>query len=51
MVAGFQVPGMVGVFVELTGNVGGVEFRQRGPIWVKVGFVCGLIRMVIEVVE
>jgi hypothetical protein len=37
IVAGFQVPVIAGIFVELAGNDGGAEFRQSGPICKKVG--------------
>ena len=30
---------MAGVFVELVGRVGAVEFRQSGPICVNVGII------------
>jgi hypothetical protein len=39
MVAGFHIPVIAGLLVELTGRDGGVEFWQRGPIWVKVGVI------------
>jgi len=39
MLAGFQVPEIVGVFVELAGNAGGVEFRHNGPMGEKVGVI------------
>jgi uncharacterized membrane protein len=37
--AGFHVPVTAGLLVELAGNAGGVEFWQRGPIWVNVGVI------------
>ena len=39
MAAGFQVPVTAGLLLELAGSKGGVEFWQRGPIWVKVGVI------------
>jgi len=44
---GFQVPVIVGEFVELAGNAGGVEFRHKGPICLKVGLICATMVMVI----
>jgi len=38
MVAGFQVPVMVGELVEAEGKTGGDELRHKGPIGVKTGF-------------
>ena len=46
-VAGYQVPVMAGLLVELFGNVGGVEFRHNGPILLKVGTTCKTTLMVI----
>jgi len=34
---------MGGLLFELAGNFGGVDFRQSGPIWVKVGVTSGTI--------
>ena len=39
MVAGLQVPVMAGLFLELAGKTGGVEFRHKGPICKKEGFI------------
>ena len=39
IVAGSQVPVIVGVFVELNGNAGGVLFGQSGPIAANVGVI------------
>jgi hypothetical protein len=39
IVAGFQVPVIAGVLVELFGSEGGVEFRQSGPICANVGTI------------
>ncbi len=51
IVAGFQVPVITGLLVELEGNTGGVEFRHSGPIWVKVVVICGLIVIFIFTLE
>jgi hypothetical protein len=37
MVAGFQVPVIGGVLVELAGRAGAVDPWHSGPIWVNVG--------------
>jgi hypothetical protein len=39
IVVGFQVPEIVGLFVELAGNKGGDEFRHNGPICEKIGTI------------
>jgi hypothetical protein len=52
IVAGLQVPVMAGVFVELDGRVGAVEFRQSGPICVNVVVIEGVtIISIVAVVE
>jgi len=38
-VAGFQVPVITGVLVELNGSAGAVLFWHNGPIWAKVGTI------------
>jgi hypothetical protein len=43
--AGLQVPEIAGLLVELVGKTGGVEFWQRGPIWVKVGVISVVMTM------
>ena len=50
MVAGLQVPVIAGIFVELAGNDGVAEFRQRGPICVNVGVILEVTRIFIVVV-
>ena len=47
MVAGFQVPVIGGLLVELVGRTGGVELRHNGPMAVKVVVVCGVIVILI----
>ena len=37
IIAGFHVPVMP--LVEVNGNAGGIEFRQNGPIALKVGVI------------
>jgi hypothetical protein len=49
IVAGLQVPVML--FVELAGSAGAVEFRQRGPICVNVGVICGFMTTIIVAEE
>ena len=39
--AGLQVPVMP--LFDNAGNAGGTEFWQSGPIWVKVGRICGVM--------
>ena len=43
MAAGFQVPVIAGLLVELADKTGGVEFWQSGPIWVNVGVISGMM--------
>jgi len=51
MVAGFHVPGMAGLLVELAGNFGRFAFRHNGPIWAKVGVTFGvMVRVALKVV-
>jgi len=49
IVAGNQVPVMVGVLVELVESVGAVLFWHSGPIAAKVGVM--LLVIVISIVE
>jgi hypothetical protein len=42
MVAGFHVPVIAGIFIELAGSAGAVEFWHNGPIAVNVGVMFGL---------
>jgi hypothetical protein len=42
IVAGFHVPVMAGVFIELAGSAGAVEFWHNGPICVNVGIIEGV---------
>jgi hypothetical protein len=51
IVAGFHVPVIAGIFVELSGRTGGAEFRQSGPIWVNVGVMDVAITISIVAVE
>jgi hypothetical protein len=37
--AGFHVPVIAGIFVELTGRAGAAEFWQSGPTPVNVGVI------------
>jgi hypothetical protein len=46
--AGFHVP--VTPLFDVAGKAGGVELRQRGPIWVNDGISWGLITIVIVAV-
>jgi hypothetical protein len=48
--AGLQVPVMAGIFEELAGNDGATEFWQRGPIWVNVGVILEVIRILMVAV-
>jgi len=50
MTAGVHTPVIAGLFVDLPGRTGGGEFRQRGPICVKVGVICVTTVMFIVVV-
>ena len=50
IVAGLHVPVIDGIFVELAGNDGAMEFRQRGPICVNVGVILEVIRILIVAV-
>ena len=43
IVAGLHVPVIAGVFVELAGSEGAVEFKQRGPICVNEGIIALVI--------
>jgi hypothetical protein len=45
---GFQVP-VIALF-EVAGKAGGVELRQRGPIWVNDGVSWGSTTMVMVAV-
>ena len=50
MTAGLQVPLTAGLLLELVGSKGGVEFWQRGPIWVNVGVISVVMTMFIVTV-
>lgn len=51
MVVGFHVPAIEGLFVELVGSFGGVEFLHNGPIGLKVGVMdCNMVMFILAVV-
>ena len=45
MTAGFHVPEIAGLLVELAGSKGGVEFWQSVPMGVKVGVISVVMTM------
>jgi hypothetical protein len=49
IVAGLHVPFIAGVFVELVGNAGPVEFWHNGPICINVGIIEGVTTISIVV--
>jgi hypothetical protein len=49
IVAGLHVPFIAGVFDELVGNAGAVEFWHNGPICINVGLIDGIITISIVV--
>ena len=50
MEAGLQVPVIAGIFEELAGNDGAMEFWQRGPICVNVGVILVVTRILMVAV-
>jgi hypothetical protein len=50
IVAGLHVPFIAGVFVELFGSAGAVEFWHNGPICVNVGIMEGVTTIFIVAV-
>jgi hypothetical protein len=51
IVAGFHVPVIAGVFVELIGSAGAVEFWHSGPICVNVVAMEGITTIFIVALE
>ena len=51
ILAGVQVPVMVGELVDLVGNEGASELTFNGPIGLKVGVICGVVVITRVVVE